>query len=148
METNKENTKILEKIYWRTLKARDVYQNAAKNVHNRPLTGFFENAAIKHDEFAVNLKSDLSEDIDKKSPMDLKTDEFWSDFASIIVRRNESAMLKNCLSAERKAIEMYDQALERSDLEEQVKNKVRQQRDYATQLYKEVEDLEKQYASD
>ncbi|MDF9799032.1 uncharacterized protein (TIGR02284 family) [Catalinimonas alkaloidigena] len=151
MTTNQDNIKLLEKIYGRTLKASETYRNASKNVHNRPLTLFFEKAAVSHEKFAEELKNELSQmgsNVSKKSSLNISTDNFWSDFASIIVRRNESAMLKNCLKAEEKAVVLYDEAVESNDIEGRIKEKIRGQRDYAKSLSAEVSSLEKQYASD
>lgn len=151
MNTQQDNIKLLEKIYGRTLKASETYRNASKNVHNRPLTSFFETAAVSHEKFADELKNELTQmgsKVDKKSSVNVSTDNFWSDFASIIVRRNESAMLKNCLKAEEKAIVLYDEAVGRNDLDDAIKEKIRVQRDYAKNLSSEVDALEKQYASD
>lgn len=151
MATDKENIVILEKIYSRTLKARDAYQNASKNVHNRLLTDFFGKAAEKHENFASALKKEISNmgtEIKDKSAFNPNADQFWLDFASIIVQRNESAMLKNCLRAEKKAIELYNEALEHNNVPDSFKERLITQRDYALRLAEEIDSLEKQYGSD
>ncbi len=151
MTTKQENIEILEKIYTRTLKASDTYRNAAKNVHNKSLTVFFEKAAEAHENFADDLKQeskDLGKDMKDKDSSGTNPDQFWLDFASVIVLRNEPAILKNCLKAENKAISLYDEALAHADIREPFKEKLKAQRDYAVSLAEEIDSMEKKYASD
>lgn len=151
MATNQENMGILEEIYARVLKARDAYENASKNAHNRLLTDLFERAANTHDKFANELKHELDHlgsEVKEKSSSTLNADQFWLDFASLIVRRNEPAILKNCLKAERKAIELYDEALAHNDISDSLRGKLKAQREYANELAAEIAQLEKEYNSD
>lgn len=151
MATKQENTEILEKIYSRTLKARDTYENAAKNAHNKMLTEFFEKAADSHEKFADELQQEISSlgmEVKDKGSSNLNADQFWLDFASIIVLRNEAAILKNCLKAEEKAIALYDEALANDEVRPAFREKLETQRKYASELSSEITHLEKQYNSD
>ncbi|WPP49013.1 PA2169 family four-helix-bundle protein [Catalinimonas niigatensis] len=151
MVTNQENIEILEKIYTRILKARDAYENASKNVHNKLLTNLFEKATIMHSKFADELKQEISSlgrSVKEGGSSTLNADQFWLDFASIIVLRNESAILKNCLKAEKKAIELYDEALAHDSVTGSLREKLEAQRKYAANLSVEIADLETKYSSD
>lgn len=151
MATNQKNIETLEEMYARILKAREAYDNASKNAHNKLLTGFFEKAANTHDKFANELKQEINSlggDVKEKSSSTLNADQFWLDFASIIVLRNESAILKNCLKAEEKLIDLYDEALAHSNVTDSFRGKLEAQRDYATDLSVEIAQLEKEYSSD
>lgn len=151
MATNQENIEILEKIYARILKARDAYENAAKNVHNKLLTDFFEKATNTHSKFASELKQEISSlgsNVKEKGSSSLNADQFWLDFASIIVLRNESAILKNCLKAEKKAIDLYDEALAHDSISGSLREKLEAQREFATNLATEVSELETKYGSE
>jgi uncharacterized protein (TIGR02284 family) len=151
MKNDQETMHQLETLLSRTVNAREAYKNASKNVHNKPLTVFFEDAANKHDGFANQIKQKIQQmggNTGDKTSLKSEADRFWLDFASIIVRRNESAILKACARAEKDAIDQYDQALDMEQLEEGVREEIRSQRDYANDLLNEVDELLKQYSSD
>lgn len=152
MESNHKNTaNILEHLLIRTNNAREAYRNAAKNAHNRPMISFFEDAARLHEQFSEKLKQEIEKlggTPKDKTTLDADADRFWLDFASIIVRRNEPAILENCAKAEQKAIEEYDKLMIQGDLDENVRNVLKDQRDRAHALFLELKELERQYASD
>lgn len=148
--SGEQKTDQLQELLKRTINAREAYKNASKNVHNKPLTVFFEEAAHKHEAFSGRLKDEISElggDTDENISLKSEADRFWLDFASIIVRRNESAILKACVRAEEEAIQQYDEVM-KLDISDTAKSVVEQQRDYAKKLLGEVEEMRKQYSSD
>lgn len=149
--TNKDIVRTLEELLKRTNSVIEAYYNASKNAHNRPLPVFFDQAAGVHEKFASELKQELSSmggNIKDKTTMSSDTDRFWSDFAAIIVRRNESGILKNCARAERKAIEEYNELIDKYDLSDDLRTLLKTQREKSQQLLNEVTNLEKRYASD
>lgn len=152
MESNIENTiSTLEHLLIRSNNAREAYRNAAKNAHNRPMMSFFEDAARLHEQFSKMLKQEVEKlggNPKDKTTLASDADRFWLDFASLIVRRNEPAILENCAKAEKKAIEEYDKLISQGDLDEHVRNILKDQRDRAQALFHELKDLEKKYASD
>lgn len=150
MSKSSETTQQLEELLTRTVNAREAYKNASKNVHNKPLTVFFEDAAHTHEVFSEKLKKAINEEGGKageKTNFKSEADRFWLDFASIIVRRNESAILKACIKAEEQALEQYDEVLS-GDLTEQVRQNVEKQRSYAAGLLEEVKSMLQKYSSD
>jgi len=150
MSTDQDTTRQLGNLLERTVNAREAYKNASKNVHNKPLTLFFEDAAGAHEQFAQTLKQEverLGGDGKDKTNIKSEADRFWIDFASIIVRRNESAILKACARAEASAIEQYDAVL-KGNLSGEIHEEVSRQRAYASDLLSKVDDLLRQYSSD
>ena len=150
MSIDHDASQQLEKLFDRTVSASEAYNNASKNVHNKPLTVFFEKAARTHESFSEKLKPAIEKvggHVDDSSSLKSEANLFWLDFASIIVRRNEAAILKACAKSEEKALQQYDSVLQ-SDIPDTIKTEVVQQRDYAADLLEEVKSLEKQYASD
>lgn len=150
MSNSRETTQQLEELLTRTVNAREAYKNASKNVHNKPLTVFFEDAAHTHEVFSEKLKKEIYNEggkAEEKTSFKSEADRFWLDFASIIVRRNESAILKACARAEEEALVQYDEVLNK-DITEQVKQDIREQRDYAAGLLDEVKDMLTKYSSD
>lgn len=140
----------LKELLNRTVNAREAYKNASKNVHNQPLTVFFEKAAYQHELFSSRIKEEISKqggEADENASLKSEVDRFWLDFASMIIRRNEHAILKACASTEEEAIRQYNEVL-KTEISESLKNDVEQQRDYAVSLLKEVEEMKKEYPSD
>lgn len=149
--THQDTISTLEHLLVRANNAREAYRNAAKNVHNRPMTSFFEEAALLHDQFCESLKQQITRlggHPRDRTSLASDADRFWLDFASIIVRRNEAAILKNCAEAEKKAIDEYDKLISQRDLEENIQNMLSEQRDQAQQMYARVQELERQYQSE
>ena len=150
MSSSRETIPQLEELMARTVNAREAYKNASKNVHNKPLTVFFEEAAHTHERFSEKLKKKIYEEggkSEEKSDFKSQADRFWLDFASIIVRRNESAILKACARAEEQALQQYDEVLSK-ELSEQIKQDIEEQRRYAAGLLNEVQSMMKKYSSD
>lgn len=149
--TDKETVRHLEELLKRTNSVVEAYHNASKNVHNRPMTTFFDEAAQVHEKFSAEIREEVLRvggKANNNTTISSDADRFWSDFASIIVRRNEAGILKNCAKAERIAIEEYDVLLNRPALSEGFKQTLKLQRDRSEQILKEVVELEKKYASD
>lgn len=151
MESTRQNTvATLEHLLVRSNNAREAYKNAAKNVHNRPMTSFFEDAALLHEQFSKSLKQEIEKlggHPKDKTSLASDAERFWLDFASIIVRRNEPAILDNCAKAEEKAVEEYDRLLNQGDLAENVRNMLKDQRERAQTLLVELKELEGKYTS-
>lgn len=150
MSDSKQTLHQLEKLLERTVSAREAYKNASKNVHNKPLTTFFEDAARKHDDFSETLKKEVSAEggkAEEKTSMKSDADRFWLDFASIIIRRNEAAILKTCAHAEDEALQQYDQVLSH-DLSNKLKQDIEEQRRYAAHLLEEVKSMQEKYYSE
>lgn len=150
-ETHKNTISILKHLLIRTNNAREAYKNAAKNVHNRPMVSFFEDAANMHNQFSESLKQEIKSlggNPKDKTSLSADAEHFWLDLASIIVRRNESAMLNNCAEAEEKTIAEYDKLINQNDLTENARDMLKQQRDKAQALRDKVRDLRSHYASD
>jgi len=150
MSQKQEDTQQLEELFKRTVNAREAYKNASKNVHNKPLTVFFEEAAHKHEQFSKNLQQEIYDEggkTEEKVSLKSEADRFWLDFASIIIQRNESAILKACARAEEDALQQYDRVL-KANIPDSVKRNVEQQRDYAKKLLQDVREKLGQYSSD
>ncbi|MFP4089563.1 MAG: ferritin-like domain-containing protein [Cyclobacteriaceae bacterium] len=151
---SKENNDLahsLNQLLNTTANAREAYKNASKNVHNKPLTLFFEDAANEHEHFAEKLKAEieyLGEKPKEKTSFKSDSDRFWMDFASIITHRNESALLKACRRAEEKTIEQYDDTLRHERISDEMKNSLHRQREYAVNQKKKVDELLSQYQSE
>lgn len=140
----------LNELLNRTVNAREAYKNASKNVHNQPLTHFFEKAANQHELFSNRIKEEITKlggEASEHASLKSEVDRFWLDFASIIIRRNEHAILKACANTEEEAVRQYDQVLKMS-ISETLRKDVEHQRSYAANLLKEVEEMKKNYPSD
>jgi len=150
MSSSRETIPQLEELMARTVNAREAYKNASKNVHNKPLTVFFEEAAHTHERFSEKLKKKIYEEggkSEEKSDFKSQADRFWLDFASIIIRRNEAAILKTCAHAEDEALQQYDQVLSH-DLSDKLKQDIEEQRRYAAHLLEEVKSMQEKYYSE
>ncbi len=150
MSSSQEAIQQLEKLLIRTVNAREAYKNASKNVHNKPLTVFFEDAAHTHEAFSEKLKKEIYKEggnADEETSIKSEANRFWLDFASIIVRRNESAILKACVKTEEEALEQYDEVLG-MDISGSVKQYIQEQRNYAAELLEEVRSMMQNYSSD
>ncbi len=148
--SGEKNLAQLKELLNRTVNACEAYKNASKNVHNQPLTTFFEKAAYQHERFSNRIKEEITKrggEADENASLKSEVDRFWLDFASIIIRRNEHAILKACASTEEAAVKQYDEVL-KTGISESLKKDVVQQRDYAVNLLKEVEEMKKEYPSD
>lgn len=152
MESHHPNTiSILEHLLVRSNNARETYRNAAKNVHNTSMVSFFEDAANLHEQFSEVLRQEIERlggHPKNKTSLGSDADRFWLDFASLIVRRNEPAILENCAKAEQKTIEDYDRLLGQGDLTENIQNILKDQRERAQSLFLKLTGLEKRYTSD
>jgi uncharacterized protein (TIGR02284 family) len=150
MSAKQETTQQLEELFNRTINAREAYKNASKNVHNKPLTVFFEEAALKHEQFSKKLQEEIHDEggkTEENVSLRSEADRFWLDFASIIVRRNESAILRACVRAEEEALAQYTQVL-KQDVPERIREDIEQQKDYAESLLQEVNEKLAHYKSD
>ncbi len=141
----------LEHLLVRSNNAREAYRNAAKNVHNRPMKSFFEEAAISHEQYSEEIRQEirnLGGTPKDKTSLASDADRFWLDFTSIIVRRNESAILKSCAEAEEKAIKEYDKLINQHNFSDTVERMLTVQRDRSQEFRHRMLELDAQYSSD
>jgi uncharacterized protein (TIGR02284 family) len=148
---NQALAQTLNELLNTTANAREAYKNASKNVHNKPLTLFFEDAAHEHEQFSDALKAEiqkLGEKPHEKTSFKSDTNRFWLDFASIITGRNEAAILQACHDAEDETIKQYDSTLQLDGLSEEMRKRLNQQKSYAVRQKEEVDKLLDKYPSD
>ncbi|UZO81103.1 PA2169 family four-helix-bundle protein [Aquimarina sp. ERC-38] len=114
-EVGSKLNELLEKTY----DAEKGFKNAAENIDNSSLKGYFERKAKERYDFGHQLKSEIrnmGQEVDKGGSVTGSVHRAWMDVKALFSGDNEESMLEESIRGEKAAIEEYQNILNETTL--------------------------------
>ncbi len=148
MENRNENTvDHLEKLLAICNDGKEGYKKANEDVESTELKSIFTTYASQRAMFASELKKLLRKyggDPDNTKGDALGTlHRVWIDIKSAITSKDNDAILSACITGEKSAIKAYDDALEETNIDSEVKSILSTQREDISSALRNIQRLEK-----
>lgn len=136
-------TNLLEKNY----DAEKGYKKALEHADNPKIKTFLKDQAARRNHFATELDKEihlLNEHPETKGDGSVlgNLHKFWMDFRTAITKKDDEAILKECLRGEKASLKEYEKVIEKNILTPRVKTMLKTQRDHINNTISEIRRLE------
>ncbi|WP_424492429.1 ferritin-like domain-containing protein [Salinimicrobium sp. GXAS 041] len=149
MKYSEEMADKLNELLEKNYDSEKGFRNAAEDVQNSRLKGFFEEKAAERYDFGHELKTEIrnfGEAPDKGSSIKADAHRTWMNLKSALSGNNEEAVLEEVIRGEKLAVENYNEVIEKIDFPPSTKNLLLKQRNAIQQTIENAKSLEESFS--
>ena len=145
--SHKNLVQILNELLEKNYDAEKGYKKAMEHTQNPDLKKFLKNQAVQRNHFATEIDKNIHmlnehpKESSKGSTLG-SIHRIWIDVKSSWSKKNDEAMLEECLRGEKSSLKDYEEKLEKNILDPKVKGMLEEHRDKIKKTLKQIKILE------
>ncbi|TBW29177.1 PA2169 family four-helix-bundle protein [Gramella sp. KN1008] len=146
-ESHRNMLQILSSLLEKNYDAEKGYKKAIEHADRRDIKVFLKEQAVRRNHFATELDKEihmLNEHPDSKGNGSVlgNLHKFWMDFRTAITKKEDEALLEECLRGEKVSLKEYERVIEKNILSPRIKTLLETQRDHIKKTISEIKRLE------
>lgn len=146
-ESHKELVHLLSRLLEKNYDAEKGYKKAIEHADRREIKKFLKDQAVRRNHFATEIDKEihmLNEHPKSKGDGSVvgNLHKLWMDFRTAITKKDDEALLEECLRGEKASLKEYEKDIEKKFLPTRIKLMLEKQRDYIKETISEIRRLE------
>lgn len=146
-ESHKKLVQVLSTLLEKNYDAEKGYKKALEHAKRPEIKQFLKEQAVRHNHFATELDKEihlLNEHPQSKGNGSVlgNIHKFWMDFRTAITKKDDEALLEECLRGEKASLKEYDKEIQQNILSPKIKGMLEAHRDHIKETISEIKRLE------